>query len=118
VKLALVAGLATNKLWSCPSRIAVFTGFAIYQIYPARPAKILISADCYVPHRVLKKDQAHGVEGSEAGCDFRPPMAKLSRPAPRMALLLPNEIGNQNRNCSLIRPKPVRQHLFAYKRGY
>jgi uncharacterized membrane protein len=33
VKLALVAGLATNKLWSYPAAIAVFTGFAIYQIY-------------------------------------------------------------------------------------
>ena len=33
VKLALVGGLATNKLWSYPSAIVVFTGFAIYQIY-------------------------------------------------------------------------------------
>jgi hypothetical protein len=33
VWLALVAGLATNKLWSYRAAIAVFTGFAIYQIY-------------------------------------------------------------------------------------
>jgi uncharacterized membrane protein len=33
VKLALVGGLATNKLWSYPAAIVVFTVFAIYQIY-------------------------------------------------------------------------------------
>ena len=33
VKLALVAGLAANKLWSYPVAIVVFTAFAIYQIY-------------------------------------------------------------------------------------
>ncbi len=33
VKLALVGGLATNKLWSYPAAILVFAGFAIYQIY-------------------------------------------------------------------------------------
>jgi uncharacterized membrane protein len=33
VKLALVGGLATNKLWSYPAAIVVFTAFAIYQIY-------------------------------------------------------------------------------------
>jgi uncharacterized membrane protein len=33
VKLALVGGLATNKLWSYPAAIVVFTGFTIYQIY-------------------------------------------------------------------------------------
>jgi hypothetical protein len=46
VKLTLVAGLATNKLGHIQAAIAVFTGFAIYQIYLARPAKMLISADC------------------------------------------------------------------------
>ena len=33
VKLGLVAGLASSKLWSYPAAIVVFTGFAIYQIY-------------------------------------------------------------------------------------
>jgi uncharacterized membrane protein len=33
VKLALVGGLATNKLWSYPAAVVVFAGFAIYQIY-------------------------------------------------------------------------------------
>jgi uncharacterized membrane protein len=33
VKLALVGGLATNKLWSYPAAIVVFTGFTIYQVY-------------------------------------------------------------------------------------
>jgi len=32
VKLALVVGLATNKFWSYPAAIVVFTAFAIYQI--------------------------------------------------------------------------------------
>ena len=33
VKLVLVGGLATNKLWSYPAAIVVFTGFTIYQVY-------------------------------------------------------------------------------------
>jgi uncharacterized membrane protein len=33
VKLVLVAGLATNRLWSYPAAIVVFAGFTIYQIY-------------------------------------------------------------------------------------
>jgi uncharacterized membrane protein len=33
VKLGLVGGLATNKLWSYPAAIVVFTGFTIYQVY-------------------------------------------------------------------------------------
>jgi uncharacterized membrane protein len=33
VKLGLVGGLVTNKLWSYPAAIVVFTGFAIYQGY-------------------------------------------------------------------------------------
>ena len=33
VKLALVAGLATDQLWSYPAAIVVFTGFTIYQMY-------------------------------------------------------------------------------------
>jgi uncharacterized membrane protein len=33
VKLGLVGGLATNKLWSYPAAIVVFTGFAVYQVY-------------------------------------------------------------------------------------
>jgi uncharacterized membrane protein len=33
VKLALVGGLATNKLWSYPAAIVVFIGFTIYQVY-------------------------------------------------------------------------------------
>src|ERR1700730_16207735 len=33
VKLALVAGLATNRLWSYPAAILVFAGFTIYQLY-------------------------------------------------------------------------------------
>ena len=33
VKLGLVAGLASSKLWSYPAAIVVFTGFTIYQIY-------------------------------------------------------------------------------------
>jgi uncharacterized membrane protein len=32
VKLALVGGLATNRLWSYPVAIVVFTGF-VYQVY-------------------------------------------------------------------------------------
>jgi uncharacterized membrane protein len=33
VKLALVGGLATNRLWSYPAAILVFAGFTIYQLY-------------------------------------------------------------------------------------
>jgi uncharacterized membrane protein len=33
VKLALVGGLATNRLWSYPVAILVFAGFTIYQLY-------------------------------------------------------------------------------------
>jgi uncharacterized membrane protein len=33
VKLALVGGLATNRLWSYPVAILVFAGFTIYQVY-------------------------------------------------------------------------------------
>src|SRR3984893_1168800 len=33
VKLALVIGLATHRLWSYPLAILVFTGFTIYQLY-------------------------------------------------------------------------------------
>jgi uncharacterized membrane protein len=33
VKLVLVAGLATNRLWSYPAAILVFAGFTIYQLY-------------------------------------------------------------------------------------
>jgi uncharacterized membrane protein len=33
VKVGLVGGLATNKLWSYPTAIIVFTGFTIYQVY-------------------------------------------------------------------------------------
>jgi uncharacterized membrane protein len=33
VKLALVGGLVTNKLWSYPAAIVVFTGFVSYQVY-------------------------------------------------------------------------------------
>jgi uncharacterized membrane protein len=33
VKLVLVGGLATNRLWSYPAAILVFTGFTIYQLY-------------------------------------------------------------------------------------
>lgn len=33
VKLGLVSGLATNKLWSYPAAIVVFIGFTIYQVY-------------------------------------------------------------------------------------
>lgn len=33
VKLALVAGLAANRLWSYPAAILVFAGFTIYQLY-------------------------------------------------------------------------------------
>jgi uncharacterized membrane protein len=32
VKLGLVAGLATNRLWSYPAAIVVFTAFTIYQV--------------------------------------------------------------------------------------
>ncbi len=32
VKLALVGGLATNRLWAYPAAIAVFAGFAAYQL--------------------------------------------------------------------------------------
>jgi uncharacterized membrane protein len=33
VKLALVGGLAANKLWPYPAGIVMFAGFTIYQIY-------------------------------------------------------------------------------------
>jgi uncharacterized membrane protein len=33
VKLVLVAGLATNKLWSYPAAIVVFAAFTVYQMY-------------------------------------------------------------------------------------
>lgn len=33
VKLGLAAGLATNRLWSYPAAIVVFTGFTIYQVW-------------------------------------------------------------------------------------
>jgi uncharacterized membrane protein len=33
VKLALVGGLAANRLWSYPAAIFVFAGFSIYQLY-------------------------------------------------------------------------------------
>ncbi len=33
VKLGLVGGLATNRLWSYPAAILVFTGFTTYQLY-------------------------------------------------------------------------------------
>ncbi len=33
VKLVLVGGLATNRLWSYPAAILVFAGFTIYQLY-------------------------------------------------------------------------------------
>jgi uncharacterized membrane protein len=33
VKLGLVGGLATGKLWSYPAAIVIFTGFTIYQLY-------------------------------------------------------------------------------------
>jgi uncharacterized membrane protein len=33
VKLVLVSGLATNRLWSYPAAILVFAGFTIYQLY-------------------------------------------------------------------------------------
>jgi uncharacterized membrane protein len=33
VKLALVGGLATNRLWSYPAAILVLAGFTIYQVY-------------------------------------------------------------------------------------
>lgn len=33
VKLGLVGGLATGKLWSYPAAIVVFTGFVSYQVY-------------------------------------------------------------------------------------
>jgi uncharacterized membrane protein len=33
VKLGLVGGLVTNKLWSYPAAIMMFTGFSIYQAY-------------------------------------------------------------------------------------
>lgn len=33
VKLVLVGGLATNRLWSYPAAILVFAGFTIYQVY-------------------------------------------------------------------------------------
>jgi hypothetical protein len=72
-----------------------------------------------VPHRVLKKKPAHGDEGFLGLDAISGGWAKLSRPAPRMRQLLPNEIGGQNRNSSLDPgPKTGRQHLFAYKRGY
>jgi uncharacterized membrane protein len=32
-KLALVGGLATNRLWSYPAAILVFAGFTTYQLY-------------------------------------------------------------------------------------
>jgi hypothetical protein len=40
---------------------------------PARPAKSCSPDDSHLTHRVLRKKQAHGVEGvSEARCDFQP----------------------------------------------
>ena len=33
VKLVLVAGLATNRLWSYPAAILVFAGLTMYQLY-------------------------------------------------------------------------------------
>ena len=33
VKLALVGGLATERLWSYPAAILVFAGFTVYQLY-------------------------------------------------------------------------------------
>jgi uncharacterized membrane protein len=33
VKLVLVGGLATNRLWAYPAAILVFAGFTIYQLY-------------------------------------------------------------------------------------
>jgi uncharacterized membrane protein len=33
VKLVLVGGLATNRLWSYPAAILVFAGFTVYQLY-------------------------------------------------------------------------------------
>ena len=33
VKLVLVGGLATNRLWSYPAAILFFAGFTIYQLY-------------------------------------------------------------------------------------
>jgi uncharacterized membrane protein len=33
VKLVLVGGLVTNRLWSYPAAILVFAGFTIYQLY-------------------------------------------------------------------------------------
>ena len=33
VKLVLVGGLATNRLWSYPAAILVFAGFTLYQLY-------------------------------------------------------------------------------------
>jgi uncharacterized membrane protein len=33
VKLALVGGLASNRLWSYPAAILVFAGFTLYQLY-------------------------------------------------------------------------------------
>jgi uncharacterized membrane protein len=33
VKLVLVGGLATNRLWSYPAAILVFAGFTMYQLY-------------------------------------------------------------------------------------
>jgi uncharacterized membrane protein len=33
VKLVLVGGLATNRLWSYPAAILVFAGFTAYQLY-------------------------------------------------------------------------------------
>ena len=33
VKLVLVGGLATNRLWSYPAAILVFAGYTIYQLY-------------------------------------------------------------------------------------
>jgi uncharacterized membrane protein len=33
VKLVLVGGLASNRLWSYPAAILVFAGFTIYQLY-------------------------------------------------------------------------------------
>jgi uncharacterized membrane protein len=33
VKLVLVGGLATNRLWAYPAAILMFAGFTIYQVY-------------------------------------------------------------------------------------
>ena len=62
VWLTLAAGMATNKRWSYRAAIALFTGFAIYQIYR------LVQQNAYslglsVPHRVLKRNRPTGRGG-------------------------------------------------------